>query len=134
MAFEANQVYINIPVKNVDASISFFRELGFEFNADYTDDNAACMVVNNNTFVMLLVEEYFQSFTKKEIVNAKESTEAILAIGVNRREEVDTLVEKALDSGGEASSDPVDHGFMYVSSFQDLDGHLWEVMSMEKKI
>lgn len=134
MAFQANQVYINLPVKDVDKSVSFFSELGFEFNPEYTDKNAACLIINDHTFVMLLVEEYFKSFTKKNIVNAKESTEAILAIGVSNKEEVDSLVKKALDSGGEASSEPVDHGFMYVASFQDLDGHLWEVMSMEKSV
>ncbi|MCA0987196.1 VOC family protein [Guptibacillus algicola] len=134
MAFQANQVYINIPVKDVDQSVSFFSELGFEFNAEYTDKNAACLIINDRTFVMLLVEEYFKSFTKKAIVNAKESTESILAIAVNNKDEVDSLVKKALDYGGEAPSDPVDHGFMYAASFQDLDGHLWEVMSMENKV
>ncbi|WP_270181045.1 VOC family protein [Alkalihalobacillus sp. CinArs1] len=132
MALQVNQVYLNLPVKDLDRSVSFFTELGFEFNAEYTDDKATCMVINDNTYIMLLVEEYFKTFTKKEVVNAKDGTEAIVAISVSSREEVDRVVEKALNSGGKASSDPVDHGFMYASSFQDPDGHIFEVLSMEQ--
>ncbi|OLN22413.1 glyoxalase/bleomycin resistance/extradiol dioxygenase family protein [Domibacillus antri] len=111
--------------------MAFFKEIGFEFNAQFTDENAACLVVSDHIFVMLLVEAFFQTFTKKELVDAAKSTEVILALSAESREQVDDIVNKALEAGGKASNDPMDHGFMYGWSFQDIDGHLWEVMYME---
>ncbi|MYL65151.1 glyoxalase/bleomycin resistance/extradiol dioxygenase family protein [Bacillus hwajinpoensis] len=132
MARTAKQVFVNLPVKNLDKSIHFFTELGFEFNPQFTDENATCMVINENTFVMLLVEEFFKTFTTKELVNPKLSTEVIMAISAESNDEVDEIVNRALNAGGSSSNDAIDHGFMYAWSFQDLDGHLWEVMHMQE--
>ncbi|MCP3739417.1 VOC family protein [Rossellomorea sp. BNER] len=134
MALKADKVFINLAVKDLDQSISFFTEIGFEFNPQFTDENATCMVINENAFVMLLVEDFFKTFTKKEISDTTKSTEAILAISADSREQVDEIVNKALAAGGKASNDPVDHGFMYGWSFQDIDGHLWELIYMDESV
>jgi uncharacterized protein len=132
MVRTAKRVFVNLPVKDLDKSIHFFTELGFEFNPQFTDENATCMVINENTFVMLLVEEFFKTFTQKGLVNAKSSTEVIMAISAESNDEVDELVNRALEAGGKPSNEAIDHGFMYAWSFQDLDGHLWEVMHMQE--
>ncbi|WP_150266961.1 VOC family protein [Paenibacillus tepidiphilus] len=130
MGFQAGQVFINLPVNQLQASIDFFTALGFEFNPHYTDENATCMIINGNTYAMLLTREYFQTFVTKTIVDASSQAEVIIAISASSRAEVDELVNKALAAGGKPYNDPVDHGFMYNWSFQDVDGHLWEVMYM----
>ncbi|MDO6654616.1 VOC family protein [Anaerobacillus sp. 1_MG-2023] len=132
MAQTAKHVFVNLPVKDLDKSIAFFSEIGFEFNPQFTDENATCMVINENTFVMLLVEEFFKTFTKKNLTNARESTEVIMALSAESNDEVDQMVSRALAARGKASNDPIDHGFMYARSFQDIDGHLWEVMHMDE--
>ncbi|MCQ6557385.1 VOC family protein [Paenibacillus mendelii] len=132
MGTQADKIFVNLPVKDLKKSIDFFTALGFEFNAQYTDDNATCMVISEHIFVMLLVEDFFQTFTKKAISDSTKTTEVILALSANSREAVDELVHKALAAGGKASNDPADHGFMYAWSFQDIDGHLWEIMYMDE--
>jgi predicted lactoylglutathione lyase len=127
----ATQIFMNLPVKDLDRSVQFFTALGFTFNQDYTDQNATCMVVNDDAYVMFLVEKFFQTFTSKEIVDATSATEAIMAFSVDSREAVDQMVSKALDAGGTESQPVQDYGFMYSHSFQDPDGHLWEVMWMD---
>lgn len=131
MAFKAGNIFVNLPVKDLKRTMEFFTQVGFEFNYDFTDDNAACLVIGDNIYAMLLVESYFTTFIKKEIADAARSTEVILAISADSREQVDEIVGKALAAGGSPSNDPIDHGFMYVASFQDPDGHLWEVMHMD---
>ncbi|PLR82520.1 glyoxalase/bleomycin resistance/extradiol dioxygenase family protein [Bacillus canaveralius] len=132
MAVQADKIFVNLPVKDLHNSIDFFSQIGFEFNAQFTDENATCMVISENIFVMLLVENYFKSFTKKDISDATQTTEVIVALSAESREQVDEIVNKALAAGGKTSNDPVDHGFMYGWSFQDIDGHLWELMYMEE--
>ncbi|RFU62239.1 VOC family protein [Bacillus sp. V59.32b] len=132
MAIQADKIFVNLPVKELNKSIEFFTEIGFEFNPKFTDKNATCMIISENIFAMLLVEDFFKTFTKKEISDATKSTEVILALSAESREEVDEIVNKALAAGGKVSNDPMDHGFMYVRSFQDIDGHLWEVMYMDE--
>jgi predicted lactoylglutathione lyase len=127
----ATQIFMNLPVRDLDRSVQFFTALGFTFNQDYTDENATCMVINDDAFVMLLVEKFFQTFTAKEIVDATSATEAIMAFSVDSREAVDQMVGKALAAGGTESQPVQDYGFMYSHSFQDPDGHLWEVMWMD---
>ncbi|MBD1541628.1 VOC family protein [Arthrobacter sp. IA7] len=127
----ATQLFMNLPVRDLDRSVQFFTALGFKFNQDYTDENATCMVINDDAFVMLLVEKFFKTFTAKEIVDATSATEAIMAFSVDSREEVDHMVGKALAAGGSESQPVQDYGFMYSHSFQDPDGHLWEVMWMD---
>ncbi|MDP9694603.1 UNVERIFIED_ORG: putative lactoylglutathione lyase [Arthrobacter globiformis] len=127
----ATQIFMNLPVRDLDRSVQFFTALGFKFNLDYTDENATCMVINDDAFVMLLVEKFFKTFTAKEIVDATSATEAIMAFSVDSREEVDQMVGKALAAGGSESQSLQDYGFMYSHSFQDPDGHLWEVKWMD---
>lgn len=127
----ATQIFVNLPVKDLDKAVEFFTALGFSFNPDYTDENATCMIINDNAFVMLLVEGFFKTFTSKDIVDASGSTEAIMAFSVDSREGVDDMFNKALAAGGKESQPAQDYGFMYSHSFQDLDCHLWEVMWMD---
>ncbi|WP_062513212.1 VOC family protein [Halobacillus sp. KGW1] len=132
MALQAKQTYLNLPVKDLDKSMRFFKELGFDFHTDYTDDKAACLIINERTFLMLLVNDMFDTFTNKERADTAKQTEMIIAVSTDTRKQVDDIVNKALEAGGKPSNEPFDHGFMYGWSFQDLDGHLWEVMYMEE--
>jgi uncharacterized protein len=127
----AKQLYLNLPVKDLDKSVAFFTALGFSFNPDFTDENATCMIVNDDAFVMLLKEGFFTTFTSKPIADTTGSTEAIMAFSVASREAVDETIRTALTSGGTPSQEAQDYGFMYNHSFQDPDGHLWEVMWMD---
>ncbi|MBT2763976.1 VOC family protein [Paenibacillus sp. ISL-20] len=132
MALKSDNIFVNLPVKDLERTKDFFSKIGFEFNAQFTDKNAACLVIGDNIFAMLLTEDYFKTFTKKDLSNATNTTEVILALSAESREQVDEIVNAALSAGGSPSNDPVDHGFMYGWSFQDPDGHLWEVMYMDQ--
>ncbi len=127
----ARKLFVNLPVKDLSKSVEFFTKLGFDFNPDFTDENATCIVLSEEAFVMLLVEDFFATFTNKKIADAVKNTEAILALSAESREEVDELADNALAAGAQPSNDPTDQGFMYTRSFQDLDGLLWEVLWMD---
>lgn len=124
------KIFVNLPVRDLSKSMDFFKQLGFGFNPQFTDQNAACMVIGEDICVMLLVEDFFKAFTKKEISDATKSTEVIVALSADSREKVDEIINKALKAGGKPSNDPIDQGFMYGWSFQDLDNHLWEIIYM----
>ena len=128
----ATKIFVNLPVKNLQKSIDFFTHLGFTFNPQFTDDKATCMIIGENIFAMLLVEERFKDFTKKEISDAKKTTEVLIALDAENREGVDTMVRKAVEAGGSIYTDPMDYGWMYGHSFADLDGHQWEVLYMDE--
>ncbi|MEW9670064.1 VOC family protein [Ammoniphilus sp. 3BR4] len=132
MALQLSKTFINLPVKDLKKTMDFFSQIGFEFNLQFTDDKAACMVINQNTYAMLLVESFFQTFTKKELADATRSTEVLVALSADSRAQVDEIVNKALSVGGSPANDPQDHGFMYGWSFQDIDGHIWEVFYMDE--
>lgn len=127
----ARKIFVNLPIKNLNQSVEFFTQLGFSFNPQFTDETATCMVVSDEIFVMLLTEEKFKMFTPKDICDATKSTEVLVCLSCDSREEVDTMVRKALNAGGTTYKDPQDHGFMYGHGFQDLDGHIWELMYMD---
>jgi len=129
----ANQIFVNLPVKDLGKTIEFFKKLGFEFNPQFTDENATCMVVNDNIFVMLLVEKFFKTFTQKEICDTTKNTEVIIALSTESREKVDQMLENVIKAGGKESRKPQDHGWMYGRSFEDLNGHLWEIIYMDEK-
>jgi predicted lactoylglutathione lyase len=112
--------------------MAFFTKLGFSFNPQFTDDNAACMVIAEKIYAMMLKEPWFQTFTKRTISDATRQTEVILALDASSRAEVDDIVDKALSAGGSPSNDPQDHGWMYLRGFADPDGHLWEVAYMDE--
>lgn len=125
------QIFVNLPVKDLDRAVAFFSALGFTFNPDFTDENATCMLVGENIFVMLLVEPYFQGFTGKPVADAGKQTEVLLALALDDRAAVDALLEKVLAAGGIETQPPRDMGFMYQRSFADLDGHQWEPFFMD---
>jgi uncharacterized protein len=126
------QIFVNLPVKDLNKSIEFFTKIGFTFNQQFTDENATCMIVGENIFAMLLVEEYFKTFTPKEICDTSKYAEVLVALSFESRAEVDEIVSKAIAAGGTTYREPQDHGFMYQHGFQDLDGHIWEIFFMEE--
>lgn len=123
-------IFINLPVKDLQKSIKFFAHLGYSFNQHYTDDTATCMIISENIYVMLLTEARFKDFTPKAISDAHQSTEVLVCLQLESREAVSKIVSKAIEAGGRAYKDPQDHGFMYGHGFEDLDGHLWELVHM----
>ncbi|MEO6348276.1 MAG: VOC family protein [Aquaticitalea sp.] len=123
----AKQIFINLPVSDLKKSMEFFRKLGFSFNMQFTDDKAACLVIGENIFAMLLTKLMFQGFTKKPISDAKKATEVLIALNVETKKEVDELVKKAVAAGGKMYMEAQDHSWMYQHSFEDLDGHQWEI-------
>jgi predicted lactoylglutathione lyase len=127
----ATKIFVNLPVKNLDHSVAFFTKLGFTFNPQFTNEQATCMIVSEDIFVMLLVEDFFKTFTKKEISDATKTTEVLLGLSADSREQVDEMVNKAVKAGGKTPNDKQDQGFMYGWGFEDLDGHLWEVFYMD---
>lgn len=128
---KSRKLFVNLCVRDLKQSMDFFAKLGFEFNAQFTDDKAACLVISPEAYFMLLTPEFFQGFTKKKICDTSTHTESLFAVSCDSRAEVDTLVDTALGIGGKSATDPQDHGFMYVRTFYDLDGHHWEVMWMD---
>ena len=124
------QIFVNLPIKDMARSQAFFRSLGYEFNPQFTNEQGAALVLGENLFAMLLVEPFFQSFTKKTIVDAHQSVEVLVCLSCSGREEVDDLVRKARAAGATVPGEPQDHGFMYSHGFTDLDGHVWELVHM----
>ena len=129
----ATKIFVNLPVKDLKKSMEFFGKLGFSFNPQFTDETAACMIVREDIFVMLLTHNKFKIFTPKQICDATQSTEVLVALSAENREGVDDLVRKAVAAGGTTYNKPQDYGFMYGHGFQDLDGHIWETFYMDPK-
>jgi len=127
----STKIFVNLPVKDLDKAVEFFAQLGYTFNAQFTDETATCMIVSEHIFVMLLTEAKFKTFTPKAICDATKSTEVLVCLSAESRDEVDEMVRKAVASGGSTYNEPQDHGFMYGHGFQDLDGHIWELFYME---
>jgi len=122
------QIFVNLPVKDLTKTIDFFTELGFTFNPQFTDDNATCMIIGENIFAMLLVEKFFKNFIPtKKICDAKKNTEVLVALSAQSRKEVDEMIDKAIAAGGSEYRKAEDHGWMYGRSFEDIDGHIWEI-------
>ena len=126
----STQIFVNLPVRDLQKSVEFFGKLGYAFNPQFTDENATCMIIGDDIFAMLLVEPYFRTFIEKDIADARKTAEVILALSAENREAVDALVDKALAAGATEPRPAKDYGFMYQRSYQDLDGHLWEVFHM----
>lgn len=127
----SRKIFVNLAAEDLDRAVDFFSALGFSFDPRFTDDQATCMIVSDEAFVMLLVRDRFKDFTKKEIVDSTRQTEAIVAVSAESREDVDRLADAALAAGGTYANDPMEYGFMYGRSFHDPDGHLWEVFWMD---
>ena len=125
-----NQMFLALPVADVKKSVAFFTALGFRHNPQFSDDTAACIVVNDTTSVMLGTHEKFRSFTPKAVCDTSQAVEVLISLSCDTRERVDELVAKALAAGGTTYDKPEDLGFMYSHSFVDLDGHGWGVLHM----
>jgi predicted lactoylglutathione lyase len=125
------KIFVNLPVKDLDRSMEFFKKLGFSFNPQFTDETAACMVISDDIYAMLLTHKKFGEFTKKKIVDATEMTEVLIALSQESRAEVDRFADAALAAGGKAAREPKDHGFMYERAVEDPDGHIWEIFWMD---
>jgi uncharacterized protein len=128
---ESQKVFINLPVKDLEKSKEFFGKLGYTFNPQFTDENAACMIISEEIYAMLLVEKFFATFTPKKIADGKATAEVINALNCNSRGAVDEMVNTALAAGAKKYNEPKDHGFMYQWGFEDLDGHIWEYFWMD---
>jgi len=124
-------IFVNLPVSDLERSKSFYTALGFEINPQFTDENAACIVISDTIFVMLLVKPFFSNFTSKQLADTSTTAAAINALSADSREEVDALADKAIAAGGAQSNDPQDMDFMYSRSFEDPDGNLWEIVWMD---
>jgi predicted lactoylglutathione lyase len=133
MAQQSRKLFVNLAVRNLKKSMDFFASLGFAFNPKFTDENAACMIVSDEAFVMLLAEPFFKTFTKREPCDTTKQSEGLFGLSCHNKADVDEMVKKAIAAGGTHAMDPQDHGFMYGWSFYDLDGHHWEVFWMDPK-
>lgn len=127
----ATQIFVNLPVKDLKKSIDFFTKLGYTFNAQFTDANATCMIISDTIYVMLLVEPFFKTFTSKGICDTSKQTEMLLCLSAESKQKVDELIGKAVAAGAATPREAQDQGFMYSHSFEDLDGHTWEIMWMD---
>ena len=127
----SRKMFVNLAVEDLDRSVDFFTKLGFSFDPRMTDQNATCMLVGEDAYVMLLVQPFFKGFTTKELADPSTHTEAIVALGAESREAVDDLADRALAGGGTPANDPMEMDFMYGRSFNDPDGHLWEIFWMD---
>jgi predicted lactoylglutathione lyase len=128
----STKIFVNLPVKDLARSTEFFTNLGFPVDECYTDKNAGCLVISDEIYVMLLTEEFFRTFTTKDLADASTTTEAIVALEVDSRHLVDLLADQALESGGSPAGEPMEHDGMYERSFADPDGHLWEVFHTDR--
>lgn len=123
------QIILNLPVKDLDKSKAFFSALGFSFNPQFSNENAAFMnIVDGTIQAMLTKEDFFRSLIDKPLVQAKEANEVVICLSCESREEVDSLIAKAVAAGGRTPHPPEDHGFMYDQGFEDIDGHLWNLV------
>jgi len=127
----STKIFVNLPVQDLKRSVEFFTQLGFSFNAQFTDETATSMIVSDDIYVMLLTHDKFKTFTPNPICDAKKSTEVLVCLSVESRTAVDDMIRKAVTAGGSTYNEPQDHGFMYSHGFQDLEGHIWEILFMD---
>ncbi|MBI5355710.1 MAG: glyoxalase [Candidatus Aenigmarchaeota archaeon] len=127
------KIFVNLPVKNLGKTKSFFAKLGFKFNKQFTDKNAACMIISKDIYSMLIAKKFFKQFTKKKISNAKKTSEVLLALALGGRTQVDKMANAAIKAGGKEPRPAQDIGWMYSRVFEDLDGHIWESFWMDAK-
>ncbi|MBF4518529.1 glyoxalase/bleomycin resistance/extradiol dioxygenase family protein [Flavobacterium sp. ANB] len=126
------KIFLNLSVKDLNRSIAFFTELGFSFNQKFTNDKGTCLIIGENINVMLLVEEFYLTFTDKQICDTATTSEVLISISVQTRQQVDRMIEKAVNAGGTHYREAKDYGWMYQRTFLDLDGHHWEIFFMDE--
>lgn len=129
----ATKIFVNLPVKDLEKSMAFFKKLGYTFNEQFTDATAACLVISESIYAMLLTETRFKDFLPqgKQLSDATKNTEVLLALSCDSKEKVHEIVDIALNAGATEARPPEDHGFMFARSFNDLDGHVWEIFWMD---
>jgi uncharacterized protein len=127
----STKIFVNLAVQDLDRSMAFFQQLGFVFNPQFTDETAACMIITDDIYAMLLTHPKFKEFTTKDIADAHTMTEVLTCLSFDSKDKVNDLVDKAIATGATEARDPQDHGFMYGRSFNDLDGHIWEIIWMD---
>ena len=127
----STKIFVNLPVKQLGRSVEFFTRLGYKFNPQFTDETATCMIVSDDIYVMLLTEAKFKEFTPNPICDATKSTEVLVCLSCDSRDQVNDMVRKAVAAGGTTVAESKDYGFMYQHGFQDPDGHLWELVYMD---
>ena len=125
------KIFVNLAVKDLERSEEFFKRLGFTFNPQFTDETAACMVIADDIYAMLLTRPKFKEFTKKDVADAHKTTEVLTCLSFDSKEKVNEVVDGAIAAGGTEAREPQDYGFMYGRSFNDLDGHIWEIIWMD---
>lgn len=126
-----SNIFINLPVKDLDKSMAFFKAIGFSFNPQFTDKTAACLVMNDDIYAMLLTHDKVKQFTNKPIADAHKTLEVLTALAVESKTKVNELADRAIKAGGTEAYSPKDYGFMFARSFEDPDGHIWEVFWMD---
>ncbi len=126
------KIFVNLPVKDLNKSIEFYKKLGYSLNLQYTGENAACFVISEAIYIMLLLDNYFKDYTTKPVADASKTTEVINCLSAPDKDSVNVLVDKALEAGATASKEPIDFEFMYGRSFNDPDGHIWEIMWVDE--
>ena len=127
----STKIFVNLAVKDLERSKEFFKQLGFTFNPQFTDETAACMVIADDIYAMLLTHPKFKEFTKKDIADAHQTTEVLTCLSFDSKDKVNEVVDGAIAAGGTEAREPQDYGFMYGRSFNDLDGHIWEIIWMD---
>lgn len=128
----STKIFLNLPVKDLNRSIEFFTKLGFSFNPQFTNEKGTCLIIGENINVMFLVEEFYKTFTNKQVCDANTTSEVIIAISVETREKVDEIIENVINAGGAEYMDTKDYGWKYQKMFLDRDGHHWEVFFMDE--
>lgn len=128
----SRKIFVNLPVTDLKRSMAFFEALGFRHEPQFTNEQAACIVISAEIYTMLLTHPFFAGFTGKPIADARQTTEALLCLSCESQQEVDELVRKAVAAGGSAPRAAQDHGFMYSHGFEDPDGHIWELVHMRE--
>lgn len=126
------KIFLNLAVKDLNRAVSFFNELGFSIDPKFTNDKGACVVISENIYVMILVKEFYQTFTEKQICDSTTTSEVLISLSMESREKVDEIINKAVQAGGTDYQEAKDYGWMYQRTFLDLDGHHWEVFYMDE--
>lgn len=127
----ATKIFVNLAVKDLKRSMDFFSSLGYTFNQQFTNEKGASLVISEDIYAMLLVEDFFKTFTDKQVCDTKTTVEALICLSADSKDKVNELVDKAIAAGGKEPRPAADHGFMYLRVFEDLDGHTWEIMWMD---
>lgn len=126
------KIFLNLAVKDLNRAVSFFNELGFSTDPKFTNDKGACIVISENIYVMILVKEFYQTFTEKQICDSTTTSEVLISLSMESRKKVDEIIEKAVKAGGTDYQEAKDYGWMYQRTFLDIDGHHWEVFYMDE--